>query len=295
MRYEGTCYPPPTERDSYLLRVTLGCSHNKCKFCNFYKGQPFQVRPFEEVDEEIVAARNHYEQVSGVFLTDGNVTCLSMGRLRPILKKIKTVFPEAAHTNMYGTFRDINKKSVAELREMKEHGVRMITAGLESGSDIVLSDMDTGYTADEAIAAGEKMNEAGVGLVTVVILGLGGVKHSEEHVRGTVRVLNELNPARVGIAVCVPFMDTPLFNDIQSGFFKLPTYEQIFWEEVEIVRGLKFQESCILSTGHFYPYKHVVEGQLPYEKEKMLQEVENRAKMYSKWLDKKIYVSATPN
>ena len=291
MRYVGKIYRPgPTEYNSYLLQVTLGCSHNKCKFCNFYRDKPFKLRPFGEIEEDIMMARSHYKHVPGVFLIDGNVTCLSMENLRPILKKIREVFPEAAHTNMFGTFRDIARKSVDELKEMRQLGVKMIVAGLESGSDAVLEQMNIGYTADEAISAGQKMNEAGVGLGTGLILGLGGVKHSQSHIEGSIRVLNSFNSTHVGMTVYTPQANSPLFADIKSGEFQLPTYAQIFQEEAEIVRGLNFSQPCVFSTGYYYPNNHVVAGQLPLEKDRVLQEIENRPKLYPEWIDKKIQI-----
>ena len=291
MRYQGKIYRPgPTEYNSYLLQVTLGCSHNKCKFCNFYRDKPFRMRPYDELVEDMMMARSHYKHVPGVFLIDGNVTCLSMDNLRPILQKIKEIFPESDHTNMFGTLRDINKKSVDELREMKELGVKMIVVGLESGSDAVLSEMNCGYTADEAITAGQKMNEAGVGIGTGIILGLGGVKNSEEHIKGTIRVLNSFSSSHVGFTVYTPYPDAPLFADIRSGDFELPTYEQIFREEAEIVRGLDFKEPCVFSTGYYYPNNHVIAGRLPYEKERILKEVESRVSTYPQWLNKKIQI-----
>lgn len=99
MRYEGAIYRPgPTEYNNYLLQVTLGCAHNKCAFCNFYRNKPFRVRPYEEIEEDIMMAHCYYKHVPDVFLIDGNVTCLNMDRLRPILRKIKEVFPESDHT-----------------------------------------------------------------------------------------------------------------------------------------------------------------------------------------------------
>ena len=92
------------------------------------------------------------------------------------------------------------------------------------------------------------------------------------------------------MTVYTPYTDAPLFADIRSGAFELPTYEQIFREEAEIVRGLDFKEPCIFSTGYYYPNNHIIAGQLPHEKDKILQEVESRASTYPQWLDKKIMI-----
>lgn len=289
MRYEGKIFRPgPTEYGSYLLQVTLGCSHNKCAFCNFYRDKPFRMRPYGELEEDIMMARRHYGRVPSVFLIDGNVTCLSMDRLRPILKKIKEVFPESAHTNMFGTLRDISKKTLDELREMKELGVEMIVAGLESGSDIVLSAVGKGYTAGEAISAGQKMRESGIALGSGVILGLGGIARSREHVEGTIRVLNELCCSHIGITVLNLQADSPMYADVQSGAFELPTYGQIFREEAEIVKGLSLKRQAVFSTGYFLPNDDIIAGILPDEGERVVREVEGRAKLYPQWLGEKI-------
>jgi len=41
---------PPIEADSLFLKVTTGCSYNKCSFCGTYKNILFRKRPFEAIE-----------------------------------------------------------------------------------------------------------------------------------------------------------------------------------------------------------------------------------------------------
>ena len=44
---------PPYEAGSCFLQVTSGCSHNKCRFCTFYKEAPFSISPEKEIREDL--------------------------------------------------------------------------------------------------------------------------------------------------------------------------------------------------------------------------------------------------
>ncbi|MFR7444743.1 MAG: hypothetical protein ACLUUO_16485 [Sellimonas intestinalis] len=42
-----TIYLPPSEQKSAALEVALGCSHAKCRFCDFAK-DPFHIHSWKE-------------------------------------------------------------------------------------------------------------------------------------------------------------------------------------------------------------------------------------------------------
>ena len=46
--YEGRVFRPPSEAYSLIVQVTIGCSHNKCTFCDMYKEKRFRVRKLED-------------------------------------------------------------------------------------------------------------------------------------------------------------------------------------------------------------------------------------------------------
>ena len=52
-------FRPPSEANSFILRATIGCSHNACTFCSMYRGVRFRVRPYEELEKIIREASQH--------------------------------------------------------------------------------------------------------------------------------------------------------------------------------------------------------------------------------------------
>ena len=49
MHCNGPIIRPQTDADSIFIEVTVGCTHNKCTFCNFYEGYPFSVAPLKNI------------------------------------------------------------------------------------------------------------------------------------------------------------------------------------------------------------------------------------------------------
>ena len=93
MHYYGAVYRPPSEAYSLIVQCTLGCSHNKCAFCNMYKDKKFSIRPVEEVLRDLAEARSYERRIERIFLADGDALILPMDYLLQVLDFIREYFP----------------------------------------------------------------------------------------------------------------------------------------------------------------------------------------------------------
>ena len=84
--------------------------------------------------------------VRKVFLADGNAMVLSTQKLLRILNKLKETFPKLTRVSTYAIAKDFEYKSVAELTELKDAGLKLIYAGIESGNDELLRRINKGET-----------------------------------------------------------------------------------------------------------------------------------------------------
>ncbi len=92
--YDTPVYRPPSEAASFILRVTRGCAHNNCTYCNMYRGVRFEKLSDEQIMRQIELARaTDAEGVRRVFLADGDALVLPTDRLLKILAVLKEISP----------------------------------------------------------------------------------------------------------------------------------------------------------------------------------------------------------
>jgi len=141
VNYDGDIIRPPSEADSIILQVTVGCSHNRCTFCGAYKdaNKKFRIRSEAEITENIDFAARYCTRQHKVFLADGDALILPQKRLVPLFARIRQELPQVRRISLYGNAKAIRSKSVEQLRELKELGLDRIYMGLESGDDTILA------------------------------------------------------------------------------------------------------------------------------------------------------------
>ncbi len=223
MHYEGMIIRPPSEADSILLQVTLGCSHNKCTFCGTYKQKRFTIRDDSIIDADIDYAAANLRFLRRVFLIDGDSLIIPQDRLVRILERIREKLPWIQRVGIYGNAKGILRKSPEELAQLRELGLGIVYFGLESGDPQVLADVKKGHTRERMIEAGRRVREAGIKLSVMVILGLAGRERSLEHARATGEALTAIDPNYVGVLTLMIIPGTELGAKAGAGEFQLPT------------------------------------------------------------------------
>jgi len=276
MHFSSGIVRPPYEAYSTFLQVTSGCSHNKCRFCTFYKDAPFRVSPESEIREDLAELRAAAWPVERLYLQGADPFLLSYEKLRHIADLIHEYLPSVQSIGGYGRVDSVKNKSVEQLKKLKETGYDMIVFGIESGDDVVLDRMNKGYHAQDIVEQLSKMTEAGLRYSVIFLGGLGGHGYGPDHARKTAEVLNRLTPARVLASGLTLFPDTPLMEEVKEGKFVEATETEKIEELIEFVSGLEI--STILDATNVSILSPVY-GNLPEDKPKILAKLRKMLEM----------------
>ncbi|MCX7817360.1 MAG: radical SAM protein [Syntrophales bacterium] len=267
MKYEGLIIRPPSEAKSLLLQVTVGCSHNRCTFCGSYKGKKFRIKSLEEIEEDIIEAKQ-FRGIKRVFLCDGDALIIPQKKLINILESIRKHIPQVERVGTYANAKSILRKTVDELRYLKDLGLGIVYLGVETGSEEILSRINKGVSYNQMVEAALRVKEAGMTLSVTIILGLGGLKGSQDHALKTARILTEIDPHYVGALTLMLIPGTPLYEDYQSGTFE-PLNHFGFIKELGVIIANSQFTNCLFTSNHASNYLPI-RANLPQEKEKVL-------------------------
>jgi radical SAM superfamily enzyme YgiQ (UPF0313 family) len=265
MHYEGNIIRPPSEADSILLQITVGCSRNKCTFCGTYTGERFRIKPDSIIMEDIAFAATYCRRQRRVFLCDGDALIIPQKRLINILSEIKKQLPWVTRVGLYANAKSLNLKTSDELKELKAHGIGITYMGLETGDDVTLKNINKGASSEYMIAMGKKAREAGIKLSITVLLGIAGRDRSIIHAEETGRVLSAINPEYVGALSLMLIPGTPLYNDYKAGKFTLIEPDEMLKELRAMINATN------LTKGQFHA-NHAsnylpIKARLPKDKE----------------------------
>lgn len=269
MDYQGThLIRPPSEADSIILQVTVGCSHNRCTFCGTYKAEKFRLKAEATIQDDLEFAARHCRRQRRLFLADGDVLSLPQPRLVKLFRQIRDHLPWVKRLALYGNARAVRHKTSAQLRELAELGLSRVYLGLESGHDPTLAAIDKGSDAAQMIAAGQAVRRAGIFLSVTALLGIAGREQSSAHAVATGRVLAAMAPNQIGILTLMLLPGTPLQQQAAAGDFTLPEPAGLLGELRQMVVNLG-DCRCQLQSNHPSNYLSI-NARLPKDRQRVL-------------------------
>lgn len=264
-----TIYYPQSEIHTPLIPVASGCPHNKCKFCNMFKEQPYEELDITDIEYELKNLQPYTEKV---FITGADPMAIGYKKLMLVLKKIQKYAPCCACVAAYASVRSISKYTVEELKDLHESGLRLLYIGFESGWDYALKLMNKGHTVEMAIEQGKKLNEAKIQFNSIVMYGIAGKGKSVENALKTAEMLNKFDSYKIVTMNLTVFEMTELAKMARNGeFVQADTNEKIL-EIKTLLEHLEVRKPTIFDTTHTTNIIKL-DGTLPAEKGKLIKEM----------------------
>jgi hypothetical protein len=253
LTYVQPVFRPPSEAQSLILQVTLGCSHNKCTFCVSFKKKPYRIKTQQELSDMIDDAVLEYPNPRKIFLADADAMSIPTELMLWTLQRLKAKFPRVQRISAYACPQNLLEKTPEELLLIRQTGLNMLYLGVESGSDTVLADVRKGVTADEMIAAGQRAVAAGYILSAMLISGLGGVENWEDHATGSARVVSAIQPHYLGLLSLTLRRASLIMKRIDAGELTCLTPWEVLRETRMFITHLELNQ-CTFRVTHVSNY-----------------------------------------
>ena len=274
MRYEGKVYRPPSEADAYILQATVGCSWNRCTYCDMYRDKVYRERELPAVLEDLrTAVAIARERIDKLFVADGDALGMATDSWLAILDAARAGLPKLRRVSCYATATNLLKKSPEELQQLRERGLTRLYIGPESGDDATLKRIAKGGTHADHVLAARRAHAAGMEISVIVLLGVGGTARANEHAAATADLITEMDPEYVAALTTTVIPGTPLHRLQTTGRYALPGALPMLAELRTIVDRAR-PTAAVFRTNHASNYLPL-SGRLPHDRERIVETIDH--------------------
>lgn len=240
-----------------------------------YRSKKYQVRELKTILSEIDQSSDYFQGMGinpkKIFLCDGDALGAPMDILIPVLEKINEKFPKIDRIGIYATAQNILEKTDEELSLLSSLKLNMAYLGMESGSDKVLHMVVKGNTQADMINASLKVKRNGFKLSTIAMLGLGGKKHSADHIQETIKVISETSPEYFSFLTTMALPNTPYKRMVDRKMIEMLTTKELFFEMREIIKGINPKLNEIVFRANHISNQYPIGGVLPQDSGEIVQ------------------------
>lgn len=272
VQYHEPLFRPPSEAKSIIIQITLGCSWNKCSFCEMYTSKQFKARKEEDVFKDIEAFAPYAQHINKVFLADGDPLVLSTDRLLRILEKLNNTFPKLRRVSTYASPSNLSRKSSDELLQLYKAGLTLLYVGIESGDSEVLEAIQKGETYETTIEGLNKSKAVGMDSSVMLINGVGGKEFTQQHAVNSAKVLNATQPKYASTLVLTAHKGLAHYQSRYQGNFVELNQMELFQEMAIFMCALELKETIFRSD---HASNHLVlKGVLGKDKQRFLEQIQ---------------------
>lgn len=274
---------PMPQSYSLAIPVTIGCSWDKCLFCDLTQGNKYKFLGLKEIEKRLKILVSYHKKrrrpVKKVVLAGSNPFCLETDILIKIINMIKAYFPKVENISCFARADDILRKSKKELLELKNLGMGELSIGIESGNDEILAFHNKGVTRKDNYNAMKKLEECNITYSTYIMLGLGGRNLSSENAIDTASLLSKVNPEVIVVVTLVLFKNAKLIEKVRSKeFLRLRPFDTLK-EERLLLESLNMKNSIL--NGTHKTNVLILKGKLPEQKELLLNKIDETLEKYT--------------
>jgi hopanoid biosynthesis associated radical SAM protein HpnJ len=190
-------------RHPYVSLYTGRGCRSRCTFCLWPQtvgGHRYRTRSVRHVAEEIAWAKDALPQVKEFFFDDDTFTD-DLPRAEAIAREMSRI----------GVVWSCNAKANVPRRTLevlRDHGLRLLLVGYESGDQGILNNVRKGVRLDIARRFTEDCHDLGITIHGTFILGLPG--ETRETIEETIRFACELDPHTIQVSLAAPYPGTEL-------------------------------------------------------------------------------------
>ena len=262
--YEEPVFRPPSEGRSLILQATIGCSQNQCRFCGMYKMKQFRLRSLAELKQDLANIPPLQRlKIQRVFLADGDALVYPQAQLVKLLQLLQQQLPALTRVSSYASPRSLTTKSEEELHLLREHKLRILYFGLESGDSDTLRLVNKGFDGEQMLVLCQKAKSAGLKLSVTAILGLAGKARSREHAAATATWINDLSPEYFSLLTMFRRHNDDYFTAIEP-----LSHGEVMAETLDILQQLHPQKT-ILRSNHASNFLNLA-GSYPKDRQRLI-------------------------
>ena len=244
MHLTGQTYRPPTEAETAMLEVTVGCSHNKCAFCDMYRKTEFCVAPLWQVEQDLKELAQSGREITRLYLQNGDPFILSADKLLHLARLIRQYLPKVQVLTGYCSIRDLMDKTDEELRALRAAGFNDLYIGIETGYAPAVEMINKGHTLQQAWDTLARVIDAGFDYAALLMGGIAGKGNSKANVEATAALLNAHKPVQVSWISTSVNKGTELEALRDAGKYVCLTEREMLEEEIMLLEALDMRDDC---------------------------------------------------